>query len=270
MISGTGKESNKGCGGKWWWLLVILAFAYLGLLTAAYLHADHLIFAPHRAGYLPSAELLTLSNADQQRFCAYYLPPVKENGAVVLFSHGYNSDLSDLLERAHALNAEGYGVMLYDYQGYGLSQGRPSESACYKDALAAYDFLVQELQLDSRQIIVYGHSLGAAVALELALQRPVHYLLLDSPFVSAFRVVTRWPIIPWDKFDNLSKIARLPGSCYLEIRYSCQDKIIGCWHSKELYAASLRNADDTQRKLVQRVGAHDDYEFTQLPDIAEI
>lgn len=253
------------------WLLGVITIGYLGLLIVAYLHADRLIFAPHRAGYFPSPELITLANASDQRFMVYFLPPVKKDGKIVLFNHGYNSDIADLLPRVRDLRAQrSFGLVLYDYQGYGLSKGKPREESCYQDAVAVYDYLTKTLGYKKEQIIVYGHSLGTAIALELALRRPIDYLVLDSPFVSAFRVATRWKIIPWDRFDNLSKIGHLAKDCYLEIRYSKQDRKIGYWHSQKLYAASLLNgANAKKRALVERQGAHDAWNLDGLSMIGE-
>lgn len=236
-----------------------LMIAYLLLALFAKIEGNRLMFVPHRAGYQPSPELITLRNAHHQSFKVYYLAPPKESSKVILFSHGYNTDIADYISFAHQLHELGYGVLLYDYQGFGLSSGKPSEEGCYLDARAAFDFLVKELEIAPQRIVVFGHSLGSAVALDLALHRKVYHVILDSPFVSIFRVTTSLPILPLDRFDNLSKVKNLPARCKLEIRFSQEDRMIPAWHSKKLYEAAVQNRPGAVQQLVERTGRHQDF-----------
>ncbi len=104
--------------------------------------------------------------------------------AVLLWCHGNAGNMIDRLGNLHALYRLGLSVFLFDYRGYGKSQGRPSENGLYQDALGAYDYLTRVRRVRSERLVLFGRSLGGAVAGELAMQRPAMGLLLESCFPS--------------------------------------------------------------------------------------
>lgn len=135
---------------------------------------------------------------------------------VVLLFHGNAGNVSHRLDRAK-LFAErlGVDVFLVDYRGYGLSEGRPSESGIYRDGLAIYDAAGQR-GFSPKQIILMGESLGCAVAVDVALARPCAAVVLETPFLSVPALARRhYPFVPTflvrTKFDTESKIGRLAG-----------------------------------------------------------
>ena len=87
------------------------------------------------------------------------------------------------------LRNHGYSVLSYDYEGYGLSTGKPTEDNTYRDVIATYNYATQKLHIPPKHIISMGHSLGAALAVYLADKKPTAGLILTSPFLSAFRVI---------------------------------------------------------------------------------
>ena len=121
----------------------------------------------------------------------------------------------------------------YDYEGYGTSEGNPSEEAAYQDVDAAYDYLVRVKAVPAECIIVHGWSLGGAVSADLALRRPVTGLVLESTFVSAFRVVTTYPILPFDRFRTAAKLERV--HCPVLVIHGTDDEVIGLRNGKMLF-----------------------------------
>ncbi len=103
---------------------------------------------------------------------------------VWLWCHGNAGNIINRLGNLRALVERGLSVFLFDYRGYGRSEGRPSEEGLYEDALAAYDMLVQRRRISAEQIVLFGRSLGGAVAGEVASQRPAAALILESTFPS--------------------------------------------------------------------------------------
>lgn len=103
--------------------------------------------------------------------------------------------------------------------------------------IAVYDYLIKQQNLQPEQIISYGHSLGAAIATELAVNRPVAGLVLESPFITAFRVQTVYPLLPFDKFANIDKISRINTAVF--ILHSRDDPIIPFWHGETLFEKAI-------------------------------
>ena len=104
--------------------------------------------------------------------------------AVVLWCHGNAGNIINRLENLRELYRLGLSVFLFDYRGYGRSQGSPSEEGLYQDALGAYDHLTRTRLIRPERIVLFGRSLGAAVAAEVASHKPAAGLILESPFPS--------------------------------------------------------------------------------------
>jgi fermentation-respiration switch protein FrsA (DUF1100 family) len=130
----------------------------------------------------------------------------------LLFSHGNAEDLGDDLPLLDIYRRAGFAIFAYDYRGYGTSTGRATESGIYADAESAYTFLTGDLQVPPKQVIIMGRSLGCAAALQIAVTHPSAGLILEAPFQTAFKVLTRVQLLPFDKFDNESKIKHYRGA----------------------------------------------------------
>ena len=132
--------------------------------------------------------------------------------STILFCHGNAENISHRLEYINSLLTSGFQVFIFDYQGYGKSRGRPSEQGIYRAGLAAYDYLVNKEGISPEKIIVFGHSLGAAVAIEVSLQRETRALIIESAFTSIREMAgTIWLFKPISFFiprhyNNLKKI----------------------------------------------------------------
>jgi fermentation-respiration switch protein FrsA (DUF1100 family) len=229
---------------------MIVAYAVVCLL--AYLVADRMIFLPPSATYRDSRQILKLTTADGVELSAVHLPnPAAE--FTILYSHGNAEDLGLIAPMLGRLHDWGFAVFAYDYRGYGTSRGTPSERGAYADIDAAYAYVTDTLGVPSRRIIVYGRSVGGGAAVDLAARKPVAGLVLESGFVSAFRVVTRWALLPIDKFRNLEKIARV--ACPVLVMHGVQDEIVPIAHGHRLFAA----APEPKRALWIEGAGHNDF-----------
>lgn len=212
-------------------LLVVVAWWVLAAVLAA-LYSDRLIFQPPSVGYRDGEGILKIRTAAGTRLSAVYLPN-PASVFTILYSHGNAEDLGTVVLKARLLRDSGFAVFCYEYEGYGTSEGRPSEGGVYADVEAAYDHLTRELSVPADRIISYGLSLGGAAAADLASRKPVAGLILESTFVSAYRVVTRVPLLPGDKFKTLGKLARI--RCPILVMHGGADRVIAQWHGRMLY-----------------------------------
>jgi len=217
-------------------LLVIVAI-YAGLLVYAVFLSDGMIFQPHPSSYKDTAEILKLTSTNGNKISALYLadPSAK---FTLLVSHGNAEDLDDDRDWLEKLRRAGFSVFAYDYQGYGTSEGKPSEQALYDDENAAYDYLVAKLKTAPERIVIFGRSVGSGPAVNIAARSPTAGLILQSAFVSTFRVLTRIPILPFDKFPNSKDIRRV--HCPVLIMHGTADGVIDLWHGQKLFRFSQR------------------------------
>jgi pimeloyl-ACP methyl ester carboxylesterase len=110
--------------------------------------------------------------------------PAAIRAPVLLWCHGNAGNIINRLENLIELHRTGLSVYLFDYRGYGRSSGKPSERGLYHDALAAHDYLTQARGIRPGRLVLFGRSLGAAVAGELASRRAAAGLILESSFPS--------------------------------------------------------------------------------------
>jgi fermentation-respiration switch protein FrsA (DUF1100 family) len=209
--------------------------AYLALTVYGAFFADNIIFQPPSPGYRDDASVLKVTSADGARISAKYFPNANAT-FTLLFSHGNAEDIGYDIPLLEAVHDAGFGVFAYDYQGYGTSQGKPSEEHVYEDVEAAYAYLTNTLHIPSSRIIPWGRSLGAAAAVDLAARHPVAGLIMESAFTSAFRVLTRIELLPFDKFPNLAKIRKV--HCPVMVIHGKSDGIISFYHGQMLFAAA--------------------------------
>jgi len=152
------------------------------------------------------------SSQDGQRLHGW-LFPLKNDSPVILFCHGNAGNISHRLDIIQLLVREQLQVFLFDYRGYGRSSGSPSEQGIYLDGLAAYDYLVKKESIPQENIIAFGRSLGASVAIEISLKRKVRSLIIESAFTSTRDVARSIPVLfPFSyllppHYNNIKKIA---------------------------------------------------------------
>lgn len=232
---------------------LVILLCVVVLLLYAYVFANRIIFQPPPVTYNDTNQILKLRTTSWEQVSAIFLPNERAT-FTILYSHGNAEDLSTVRYRLEALRHMGYAVLGYDYEGYGTSQGTPSEAAAYRDIDAAYEYLTREQGIPGDRVIAYGWSLGGAVAADLAARKPLAGLILESTFVSAYRVVTRAPVLPFDKFQTLSKLERV--RCPVLVMHGEQDEVIGFWHGRKLY----ERAPEPKQRLWVRGAGHAEVE----------
>ncbi len=214
-----------------------LVFIYAWLALFIYLFSDRIIFwgQGRRSSYKDGAEILKIETKDGGTISAFYLSEPNSE-FTILYSHGNAEDIGDIRAVLEAFRDNGFSVLAYDYRGYGTSKGRPSEKTIYEDAEAAYGYLVGKLGCPPDQIIALGRSLGGAAAMHLACRKKLAGLILESSFITAFRVVTHVPLLPFDKFRNIDKIKEV--HCPILVIHGKDDLIVPFWHGEKLFEAA--------------------------------
>ena len=157
------------------------------------------------------------SGADKGELEAWWVPAAHSNAPTFLYLHGNDRNLSDHLEHALHLHMLGYNVLVTDYRGYGNSTGgKPSEAKVYQDAEAFWQYLVKVRGVKPQQIFIYGHSLGGAIAIDLAVHHPeAAGLITESTFTSMEAMgELEYSYLPVglllnQRFDSLKKISGL-------------------------------------------------------------
>jgi len=206
-------------------------------------------------------EAVELEAADGVRTIAWWVPGA-DGGRTVLFLHGNAGNLSNRVPRLRALHDAGVSVLALDYRGYGLSEGRPTPAGLALDARAAWEHVVGARARRPSDVVVFGSSLGAAVALELAGAIEPVRVVLEAPFLSV-RAMAREavPFAPtflvpnWH--DNVAAIARV--DVPITIFHGTADRVVPPEHGRALAAASER----AELRLVEGAGHH-----ALAPDVA--
>ncbi len=237
------------------WLALILVVE-VGLPVLMALGRNRLIFLPSAApgpeggleAFPPEVEarLLHVRRPDGRLLPAYDARRRRQSddeGPVVLFAHG---NAGNLFDRASLLDFfvrhTGARTLLFEYSGYGGTAGKPSEEEVYRDGLAAYDHLVDEGVAPAR-IVLYGESLGSAVALKVASERPVAGVVVQAPFSSLSSLA--WRLYPWlplgpllvrGAFPNAQRASRLTPP--LLVVHGTKDEIIPFAEGQKLHAAA--------------------------------
>jgi hypothetical protein len=239
---------------------------YAALLVALYLFLRWFewrsIYLPFRpvtdtpAQYGLPFEEVTLTAADGVKLHAWHLTHPRAR-QTLLFCHGNAGNISHRMEKLLIYNQLAVSVLIFDYRGYGRSEGRPNEHGTYRDGLAAYDWLRGQKKAPPASIVLYGESLGCAVATEIAVQREVGGMILESPFTSVpdmARALYGWlplHLICQYRYDSLVKIARLKAP--LLIMHSPADEIVPFAQAQRLFAAAPQ-----PKTLVRLSGTHND------------
>ncbi len=246
-------------------LLIVIVGSFYAVLIGLALLSDRLIFQPQPASYTDESLRNTLSRASQpgklihifsgdQRLTAVYLPNSTAK-YTLLFSHGNAEDNGDDLPFLQMYQTAGFAVFSYDYRGYGTSTGHPSESGVYEDAFAAYRYLTEMMHVPPEQVISMGRSVGCAPAIHLAARHQVAGLIAEAPFMTAFRVLTHVPLLPWDKFNNLRDIKNVHAPVL--IIHGRNDGVVPFWHGERVFA----RANEPKQFLAVDGAGHNDVLF---------
>ena len=197
--------------------------------------AQAMIFSPPPASYLDGPGVIKIDVGDGESIRGRYMfNPDAE--FTILYNHGNDEDIGMNLHWLQRFGERGFSVLTYDYRGFGLSDGKPTEKNTYRDAEVVYDYLVSQRNVPPEKVIVMGRSLGGGVAVELAKNKPVAGLIMQSTFVSINRVVAGGQAVPFDKYKNISKISRV--NCPVLVIHGTDDSRVKFWHGEKLYEAA--------------------------------
>lgn len=217
--------------------------------------------------FFPEKELCAFPTDGEMEYEDVYLPCpdgmtihgwfIQGRGeAVILFFHGNGGNISHRIEKIRLLCYPEISALMIDYHGYGLSQGQPSEASCYLDALTSWDFLTQKRGIDPKRIVLFGESLGGAVAIDLSVKKQAGAVILESTFTNIGEVMGRF--VPGisaflkGKFNSLSKIPQLKSP--LLVLHGDQDELV----SHELGRKLFEKANEPKEFFTLRGAHHND------------
>jgi pimeloyl-ACP methyl ester carboxylesterase len=251
----------------------ILIFAYIGLAIALYFGQSNLVFMPSRDVLeTPKSmgikfEDIQLTTKDNVNLSAWLIP-AKDNDpigkGIILFCHGNGGNISNRTSYLPIFKDLGLSTFLFDYRGYGKSEGQPSEEGTYADVEAAWQYLTQERKIPPQKIIVYGESLGGAIASYIVQttaqqnsQNSAAGLILASTFTSiSDRAAELYPFLPIRLLSrfNYNSRDRLPNiKIPVLIIHSTDDEIIPFHHGDRNFQVA-----NAPKKLVKLRGNHNE------------
>jgi fermentation-respiration switch protein FrsA (DUF1100 family) len=230
-----------------WSIIALLLSLYVGLVVFLFLMQDRMVYFPIRRITAVPADIglpyepVRLETADGVKVSGWFVPAEQARG-VVLFLHGNAGNISHRLDSINTFHRLDLSVFIIDYRGYGQSEGKTSEQGTYLDGEAAWRYLVEQRQIPPKEIILFGRSLGGAVAAWLAQKYSPSALILESTFTSVPDVAAKhYPLLPVRllarlKYNTLERLAEI--NCPVLIVHSPDDEIIPYSHGQQLFAAA--------------------------------
>lgn len=217
-------------------VLVVLLAAYLGLAAFAYLFANRLVFPAPPPGYRDAEDTLKHTcPITGDRITLLHLPQ-PDAAYLVFYHHGNGEDLMGIRERLQVLHEAGFAVLAWDYPGYGTSEGRATEKRVLELAGQLWETIPEQFGYAHDRVILYGRSVGGGPATWLASRGNPAGLILEGTFTSIFRVGLPFNPLPWDLFDNLSRIRQI--RCPVLFLHGTADRTVPFSHGKALHEAA--------------------------------
>ena len=235
------------------WVILSSVIAYICFCIFLFFYQPRLIFFPsanlektplyfnisYQDIWLP----VEIPNKKSQLIHAWWMKADKPSNKVLLYLHGNSLNIGANINRANFFRELGFSVLLIDYRGYGRSQGSfPRESKVYQDAVAAWDYLHNKQKIPSGQIFIYGHSLGGAIAVDLAAKKSgAAGLIVESSFTSIQDMVAlkkMFSIFPVDliltqRFESSKKLSNL--KMPVLFIHGLNDSTVPAFMSRNLY-----------------------------------
>lgn len=259
-------------GSKVWWILFgIPCFLVLIYLAAMALFSGlqrRLIYYPA----YPSREIketpgdhglgfdeVHFTATDGTRLFGWFVP-VEHPRGTVLFCHGNAGNISHRMESIKIFLGLGLNVFIFDYRGYGKSSGSVSEQGTYRDVEAAWDYLVSEREVPQEEIIVFGRSLGGAIAAWIVQDRDAKALILESAFTSIPDIgATLYPFLPVRllaryRYETITYLERI--HCPVLVVHSIDDEMIPFEHARRLFDAAAQ-----PKEMLELRGSHNETIF---------
>ena len=227
----------------------LLVYLLIGIgVIAAYLAAvwygQRVMLFP--AAWLPApvgvarAEIVSFGSVPHEFQALFLAPPdgTPEPFPLLIFAHGNGELADDWVDQFAEVRGWGWGVLLFEYPGYGRRSGTTSETTIQRAILEAWDWATQTRRIDRARIVVHGRSLGGAAAAYLAGERPVAGLILESAFTSIRPLAAKYFVPRWlvrDPMDNLSALRKYTGP--LLVVHGTEDDLVPVEHGRLLSAA---------------------------------
>lgn len=246
-------------------IVMLVAAGYAAVLLGLYAFQSRLVYFPN----MPSRALgpgpdsiglayegVEIITEDGIRLDAWYVP-AREARGTVLFFHGNAGNISHRLDSLRVFNQLGLATLIFDYRGYGRSEGKVSEQGIYRDAEAAWRHLTGERGIPAAEIVLFGRSLGAAVAASVASRHRPGALIIESGFVSVPDMAAE--LYPWLPARWLARIGFPTGdflksvSCPVLVVHSRDDEVIPFGHGLRLFEIARE-----PKQLLELRGGHND------------
>ncbi len=243
-------------------LIFILLSVWVLLCLLLYLFQPRFVYFPYAALEATPRDVslryedVFITTDDHVRVHGWFLPHESPR-ATLLFFHGNGGNISHRLDSLLIFHGLGLSVLIIDYRGYGRSEGRPSEAGTYSDALAAWRYLVRDRNTAGEDIVLFGRSLGSAVAVWLASRHTPRALILESGFTSTADMGRHYyPFLPvkWltrIKYDSLTRIGSV--RCPILFVHSPGDDIVPYALGRKLYAAA-----NEPKSFLEITGGHNE------------
>jgi fermentation-respiration switch protein FrsA (DUF1100 family) len=246
-------------------ILLVAVLGYGLLLVFMYYYQNRLLFLPN----LPSRsverspstvglayEPVDLVTRDNIHLDGWFIPAPEERG-VILFCHGNAGNISHRLDSLLLFHKLGFSTLIFDYRGYGRSEGRPTEAGTYLDTETAWNYLTENRSTAPSRIILFGRSLGAAVAVHQAAVHTPGALIVESCFTSVPDMAAElYPLLPvrWlSRLDYNAQQLLQRVSCPVLVVHSRDDEIIPFRHGRALYEAA-----NEPKQFLELRGGHND------------
>lgn len=245
--------------------LLTVAGVYLLLVAATYFGQEGMLYLPDIPSRKLSAtpqdiglpyENIELRTEDGVRLHGWYIPAAQARGTL-LFFHGNAGNISHRLDSIRIFHDLGLSVLIFDYRGYGQSEGRPDEEGTHRDAQAAWRHLTEGRGMASSRIVLFGRSMGAAIAAWLATQEQPGALIVESAFTSVPDMAAElywWlPARRLSRFKYATRDYVAQARCPVLVVHSPEDEIIPFHHGEAVFAAAREPKD-----LLRLRGGHND------------
>jgi len=245
-------------------LTILISTAFIYILLATYLfffQSKFVYFSKQDILQTPSSINLDYheihyQTSDRIRISAWYIP-VKNPKATVLFCHGNAGNISHRLESIKIFQLLQLNTFIFDYRGYGQSEGRTTENGTYLDAVGAWNYLVEKQKISNHKIIIFGRSLGGAIAAWLAQKYSPAALIIESSFTSIPDIASKiYPIFPvrmLSRFNYNTKEYLSNIRCPLLVIHSSDDEMIPFSHGSRLFESASQ-----PKEFLQIRGSHNE------------
>ena len=241
--------------------------AYLVVAGYLYVNQPRMIYFPNTPGRALAAtpgdvglgfESVELETDDRERLHGWFVPASDARGTL-LFLHGNAGNISHRLDSLRLFHDLGLSTLIIDYRGYGQSTGRPTEQGTYRDSLAAWQYLTAERGIPPGRIVIFGRSLGGAIAAWLAGRVAAAGVIVESAFTSVPDLASEfypWLPVRWlarYRYDTRAYLAVV--TCPVLVAHSRDDEIIPYRHGEALFSAAAK----PKQFLPMRGGHNDGY-----------